>query len=543
MLAFILRFYHLGINPPSLYWDEASLGYNAYSILKTGKDEHGDFLPLTNFKAFGDYKPPVYIYLSSLSIALFGKNDFSVRFPSAFFGTIAVLCAYFIIKYLLEIFFSENNIRNNRYKNLPFLSSFFVAISPWAINLSRVAFEANISWGLFMIALSLFLSFLKKQKENLTRKSILMIFFLPLFFVLPFYTFNSSRIFIPLFLFVLLFFFRKYILKKIFFFIFSGIFFIILLSPLIPHLLSKEGQLRFQEVNIFTDPSPVQLANERISQDNFAIWSKIINNRRIFYTQSFLKHFFDNFDFKYLFLTGDINSTFSTQKNGQLYIFDLLFIPIGLITLWKNNKKFLGFLLAWLFAGIFPSALARETPHALRTLNTLPVWQIFSAFGGYSLYLSLTSDKKISKNTATLTLSLLVITSTLYYLYVYYFLYPKFESQYFQYGNKEAVEFVMNYRKNYNKIYFSSVYGRPYIYFLWYGGINPNEYWKNAVVEKDNFGFYSTKNIGNIFFQEYQGGESNALLVSPPKKSEDGLKIIKKIKFLNNQDAYWIIAN
>src|SRR3990167_3514972 len=90
-LAFVLRFYHLNLTPPSLYWDEVSLGYNAYSILKTTRDEHGKLLPLTNFAAFGDYKPPGYIYAAVPAIAVFGLNEFSVRFPSDFFGVLTVI--------------------------------------------------------------------------------------------------------------------------------------------------------------------------------------------------------------------------------------------------------------------------------------------------------------------------------------------------------------------------------------------------------------------------------------------------------------------
>src|SRR3989344_5188900 len=96
LLAAFLRFYNLSKTPPSLYWDEASLGYNAYSILKTARDEHGQFLPITNFAAFGDYKPPGYIYLTVPSIAIFGVNEFAIRFPSAFFGTLTVLLAFFL---------------------------------------------------------------------------------------------------------------------------------------------------------------------------------------------------------------------------------------------------------------------------------------------------------------------------------------------------------------------------------------------------------------------------------------------------------------
>ena len=114
-LAFFLRFYKIDEIPPALYWDEASLGYNAYSILKTARDEHGQFLPITNFAAFGDYKPPGYIYFTVPSIAVFGLNEFAIRFPSAFFGILTVLLAYFLTKRLFE-----NPDSNFKIKNLLF---------------------------------------------------------------------------------------------------------------------------------------------------------------------------------------------------------------------------------------------------------------------------------------------------------------------------------------------------------------------------------------------------------------------------------------
>jgi len=58
-LAIAVRFIGLTKLPPVLNRDEAAIGWNAYSILKTGKDEHGQFLPLA-FKSIGDYKMPLY---------------------------------------------------------------------------------------------------------------------------------------------------------------------------------------------------------------------------------------------------------------------------------------------------------------------------------------------------------------------------------------------------------------------------------------------------------------------------------------------------
>src|SRR3989344_5210772 len=89
ILAAILSLYKLGEVPSGLYQDETAIGYNAYSLLETGKDEHGVSYPLY-FKSFGDYKLPVYIYLTAFSVKTFGLTGFAVRLPSAVFGILSV---------------------------------------------------------------------------------------------------------------------------------------------------------------------------------------------------------------------------------------------------------------------------------------------------------------------------------------------------------------------------------------------------------------------------------------------------------------------
>src|SRR5947209_1614488 len=61
IIGLIVRIYNLSDNPAGFQVDEASIGYNAYSILTTGKDEHGVFSPIF-FQAFGEYKSPIQIY-------------------------------------------------------------------------------------------------------------------------------------------------------------------------------------------------------------------------------------------------------------------------------------------------------------------------------------------------------------------------------------------------------------------------------------------------------------------------------------------------
>src|SRR3990167_2020828 len=154
ILATVLRFYQLGQNPPSLNWDETAHGYNAYSILKTGRDEYGYRLPLS-FRSFDDYKPPIYTYLVVPSVAAFGLNDFAVRFPSAFLGVLAVLFTYLMVKELFQK------------TPIALLSAFFLAISPWHLQFSRVAFETNSATFWSVLGTWAFLKGIKSEDRKI----------------------------------------------------------------------------------------------------------------------------------------------------------------------------------------------------------------------------------------------------------------------------------------------------------------------------------------------------------------------------------------
>ncbi|GIW60389.1 MAG: hypothetical protein KatS3mg087_1455 [Patescibacteria group bacterium] len=134
LLGGVLRFYQLGQTPQSLTWDEVAIGYNAYSILRTGRDEYGNFLP-TSFRSFEDYKSPLYIYGTTLSLAIFGKSEFAIRFLSALTGTLTIpLLALWVVKII-----GKNNF------SLALLTSLLCATSPWHLHFSRVAYESNLA--------------------------------------------------------------------------------------------------------------------------------------------------------------------------------------------------------------------------------------------------------------------------------------------------------------------------------------------------------------------------------------------------------------
>src|SRR4030042_1148859 len=85
LVAAIVRLWKVGIIPPGLFGDEVDTGYQAYSILKTGRDYFGNFLPV-HFQSFGDWRVPLYIYLDRLFVAFLGLSELAVRLPSAILG-------------------------------------------------------------------------------------------------------------------------------------------------------------------------------------------------------------------------------------------------------------------------------------------------------------------------------------------------------------------------------------------------------------------------------------------------------------------------
>ncbi|MBU1085769.1 phospholipid carrier-dependent glycosyltransferase, partial [Patescibacteria group bacterium] len=132
ILASVLRFYNLSSNPPSLSWDETAIGWNAKSIFHTRRDEYGTRLPLV-FKSFGDYKAPLYIYLTAPIVGLFGLNMITIRLLSVLAGISAV-----VVLYLLTEELTKNQI-------VALTTAFLLAITPWSVMLSRGAFEQNLA--------------------------------------------------------------------------------------------------------------------------------------------------------------------------------------------------------------------------------------------------------------------------------------------------------------------------------------------------------------------------------------------------------------
>jgi len=155
LIAVFTRFYRLGEIPMGIHADEASQGYNAYSLLKTGRDMYGKSFPIL-FRANGSYQPPVYTYLTIVPVFLFGNTVSSVRFVSALAGSLLVGVTFLFV-YLFGIGKREDKIKQ------ALIASVILAISPWSIHFSRLAIEGNLVVVFFILGLLLASLSLRKK--------------------------------------------------------------------------------------------------------------------------------------------------------------------------------------------------------------------------------------------------------------------------------------------------------------------------------------------------------------------------------------------
>ena len=453
-LSFFLRIYKVTSVPPSLNWDEVSIVYNAYSILKTGRDEWGEFLPL-HFKSYGEYKLPAQIYASIPGVFIFGLNEFGVRITPVIYGALTVLLLYFLVQ---EAF---------RKKAISLMSAFLLAVSPWHIQLTRASFES--SFALFWIVMGVW--FLLK---GLKKPKWLIFSMLP--FAISVYTYNSTRVFTPIFLFTLVILFRKYFWEKRKWFLVSGILFAVLMVPLVPFVLSGEAGARYKLVSITDEKGLIPRINERRGASTLPwILPRAVHNKVTYLSFYFAKNYLAHFTPDFLFIKGAGHRQHHVQGVGELYWFQAPFLLLGLYILLKKKDRNLKILLPWLLLAFVPVAMTNDSiPNALRTLIATPVYQILTALGIYYLY-KITKSKKIFYVLMTIAVVLFLVNLFAYLrsLFVYY---PVRYSRDWQYGNKQVVEYIKENQDRYDLIVFTRHYGEPHMFTLFYLKYDPAKF-------------------------------------------------------------------
>ena len=528
LVAAGLRLIALDNFPAGLNADEASIGYNAYSLLQTGKDEYGTSWPLS-FKSFGDYKPGLYFYFVMPAVAILGLNEWAVRIPSALFGIGTVILIYFLAK---EIF---------KEKKAALLSSFLLAISPWHIHFSRGGWETNVATFFMTLGVWLFIKGLGSGK---------FLFWSMISYLASVYTYQSPRLIVPVLLIFLIVLYKKDLTSMIRIirtkkgWISLGLL-IMLGVPLVIQLTSGGGNERFKGLSFFSDLGPTSRINELRGEhsDPGSFTVKAIHNKLESFGVEFLGHYLDHFQGDFLFINGDPLIRNKVPDVGQFYLIEAIFMIIGFFGLVKSKIEHKKLLLAWILTAPLASSITYQTPHALRALSIVVPLSLVMGYGLYVLGKWLKSFSNIAVIIVIIFITVILSFEFIHYLESYYVHYPKRYPLSWEYGFSEMVGKLEKYETSYKNIVITDKYDQPYILVLFYKIYDPVKYQPQAVLSpRDKFNFGTVRSFDKYKFhsiyEEELKNSKNTLFIGTEQEIPQSANIIDRVFFPNGETAF-----
>jgi 4-amino-4-deoxy-L-arabinose transferase-like glycosyltransferase len=506
-LFLFTRLYKISSIPASVYWDEASIGYNAYSISIDGMDEWGSFLPL-HFRAFGEFKLPVYIYSVAPFVKVLGLNALSVRLPAVIFSFASLILIYLLAKKLFED------------EKTALLSAFLFTVLPWMFLFSRAGYEASAGVFFYLLGTYFFVSYFILTSAGKVFKrygtSLLYSIVITIVFVASVYSYNSFRIISPLTLAFLILFLlfkqRKHIYKLLVLGILSLTIIAISYIPIYRLYRYDAGASRLQVVSL------QGTTKQKILQ--------------------FSKNYLSHYSYKFLFTKGDANPRSQISGFGQLYLLSLPFLLIGLVVLIKK-RNFSSLLIIFILAiSPIPAALTKESPHALRSISFVVICPLIIALG-------IGGFRDFFKSNSKTILSLVILAFILNFSYYFYYFisnYNRLYSQDWQYGDMVLFADKQTLLSNAGRVVVSDEYAQPYIFALFYQSYPPSLFRSQVVLNSpDKWGFSKVSAFDKYTFKKIEDSDFNfnTLLVDSKVNPTKG-NCSKEIVFLNGKLAYCI---
>lgn len=497
ILAAVLRFWNLSNVPPTASMDEASIGYNAYSVLKTGKDEYGEF-PLISQRGYDDWRRSTYLFLTIPFVAALNLQVVAVRLPATILSIITIWAVYNIVLYI----FAK---RSSQAILTALTSSLFLAISPWHAYISRLGHESNAYLSFFVFGLLAFLFFFQRKKN---------IFVSIVFFTLSMISYYAGQVFIPVFIAGLIVIYRDQ-LKSLVISNKKSLLTVVVCSlaliPLVLFIFSPANLIRYQGTSTF-DFSQKKIVNAKI----------------------FVNNYISHFKPTWLF-TNSGNESFKVPNMGLVYTWELPLVLLGIFSLVRSkiegNSKKLLFL--WLLLSPLPAAIATQAPHAMRSYALAPVLSILAGFGFTYVLTRLTRIK----NLTFILLCILVIVSLKSFYINYFGIFPKEQSKSFHYALSKAIPFVLVNQNRYERIVFSNrdnLY-QSYMVFLYYSRFDTLTY--QNLGGTGSGGFAETHHFSKYEFRPIQWEADKhlqkTLFIGNPSEFSDGANVIQQFRYLD----------
>lgn len=490
-IVFLLFFFSLLLRvvwwnkfPPGFTADEATMGYDAYSLLKTGKDQFGASWPLA-FRSFGDYRAPLYIYASMPFVAIFGLIPLAVRLPSIIAGSLEIVLIYLVGKEILS-------------RTAGLFSAILLMLSPWSILQTRFAQETNLSTLTIFVGISGLIFWIRKKKWKY-------IVYSALFFGLSFYSYHNARLTTPLLLLgclVLITLVKKVSGRQVVLAVIIGILTVLPLTVWIKN--NPQGIFRrASSQSVFTDQGiKGSLWKDIVSMPpGYPVWlSRLQHNKPLYYGRAIFKGYLSHFDPRFLFFSGDPHERFRTPYSGLLNWTMLLFLPIGFFVVFKrcfnytNKASVFSFRLIiwWLLVAPVVASLSTIVPNSQHAQDLMIPLHLIGGIGAAWLFERIVALQKSL-------IVLLFSVSLFLFLYGYMQVIPV-QTRYLQawhyYGNLfEKLSLFYQ-----DKVVFLG--GQYYINLAFYLKVDPRTFQKEVIISQpDNLAeFDHVESFGKFTF-------------------------------------------
>lgn len=558
-LGLLVRIWSINSAPPSMYWDEMDAGYQAYSILKTGKDYFGNYPGLV-VHSFADYRAPALIYLIIPFVAVFGLTSFAVKLPVLLLGTLTIYLTFILVNQL----FKDSKIA--------LIAALFTSFAPWNIQYSRIVFEAIPMLAFFLTGLILFFKGLRNNKFWILAA---------IFFSITLFTYNTMKLFIPLIVIALIVIFLKEIkITKLS--IAAIIIFLLMLAANFYGSIFQKGGQRFSEISIFSDPhisveiNTLRHSSNLIYNDRSQIGEeprlidKILYNKPLMLLDKITQNYLKAFSPDFLFVKGDPIKRHSASNVGELYRLEVLTVLLGLTFLIINLKKdprVSLFIICWILIAPLAAIITREGfNHATRLFMLFPVLTISSALGVVYFAQIVPSRFQMA---ALSSLGVLWLFCVVTYLNFYFGAYNLENAKAFQFGFNEAAKVALENKNNYEYVIIDDRTDSALMNYLFISSYDPAKFQALSSIDSlkyqlsENFTGYKLDNVILMHpknrnwekaFSLNQFDKNYLLIVSPEQMNEEdpsklyrlltpNQKTMKIINYKSGLPAFYVIES
>lgn len=448
-----IRVYRLNVIPVGMTDDEVRLVYNAYALFHTGRDiAQRIFLPVS-FVLHNFSFAPVSVYITAPFVGLLGLSPFTARLPFALAGIWVVYLTYLSVKRLLG------------QSVIALLAAAVLAVNVWAIQLSRIAYESGVALLFYIFGCYIFIGPWKKHSFRQIVIALVLLFigfnsynatkliYLPLLMVLTWFKWKEIRVYRPYVICII----GSVICTFGLFWYFS---------------LTQGAGAHGGDFTVLQGPAAQAVELSRRASSAPQVLMALYHNKLTYYSDLIARHYLYAFSPDYLFLSQEGSGIYSLWSRGNLYLIELPFLLIGLVSLIITHRKISIFVILLLLISAIPSGIGPPPfTYATRSSFMLP-W--LALLIGYGLYMTVTAIRRpIWRAVCTLVIILFYVYAVGGYITQYYFEWPRYSAKSFAQDQKEIVSFIQRYPEKRTDFLISNVSDMFLLQYAFYSQMDP----------------------------------------------------------------------